>query len=439
MVDPEAVLRGAAFLMLWAAAPVMWHFLLRAAGIHWLRPTIPSVVISYTVIFQYLGIPLLYFGLDSYRREITGDQTILLELWGASSATITLLCLGFLAAKRTYGPLNSNQMAAFEPLRRHELLGVYVIGLICLTVLLRYITAVGVDNLAILAALGALEGVDPMVARSLMGNDFAGSYHWYQLFMRDLLHVVVMIMYIHHRLAPSRQTLIALIIGGLALLFSLTMAVEKAPLANFLISIILVNVWLDRSGWIDTRRLGVYAVLVLGVLTALYAAFMSAQDITTALTSVLSRTLTGQLEASYHYLAYFPEQHPFLFGRTLPNPGGIFPWTPFPLTVEIKNFVSPDLAALGIVGSMPTVFWGELYGNGGYLLVAVLTPVIGMILYLVNRIIFAVSRDAMILSFFVWAMLHYAQLSGTGISMFLVDEILVASVLLIGVVRTRLA
>ena len=56
-------------------------------------------------LFQYVGLPIYYFNLDKYRL-IEPNKYITLKVFAATSLTITLLILGFIAAKNHIGKLN---------------------------------------------------------------------------------------------------------------------------------------------------------------------------------------------------------------------------------------------------------------------------------------------------------------------------------------------
>lgn len=123
----------------------------------------------------------------------------------------------------------------------------------------------------------------------------------------------------------------------------------------------------------------------------------------------------------YHYLIIFPDQVDYLFGRSFPNPGGIFPWEPYRLTVEVMNIVNPRLAELGIVGSMPTFFWGEMYANFGYLGILIPPFFVGYVVYAINVLIFRLPMSPLTLAIFVWALLHIKNISGTGLSGYIIN------------------
>ena len=105
-----------------------------------------------------------------------------------------------------------------------------------------------------------------------------------------------------------------------------------------------------------------FGMVLIGLM---YVYFKGSSSIWVGIQSGISRITTGQMSGLYHYLDIIPDQVDYLLGRSLPNPRGIFPWEHYRLTVEVMNIVHKGLAEQGIVGSMPTFFWGEMYANFG--------------------------------------------------------------------------
>src|SRR5690606_15701100 len=100
-------------------------------------------------------------------------------------------------------------------------------------------------------------------------------------------------------------------------------------------------------------------------------------------------------------------------------PGQVFPYVPIRFTVEIMNWKFPHLADKGIVGSMPTVFWGEAYANFGPLAIPVVAFVMGAQVAIVSYLITRVSHNPLTIGFLAWLMLEYMNLSIAGFSEFI--------------------
>jgi hypothetical protein len=149
--------------------------------------------------------------------------------------------------------------------------------------------------------------------------------------------------------------------------------------------------------------------------------FMSASTLWLGIESVISRVFTGQIHALYHYLEIFPAQINFLWGQSFPNPGRLLPFEPFHLTKELSRMVYPQNELMGVVGQMPTIYWGEMYANFSYLGIIIPPFFIGYFLYWFNTIIFRLPMTPLVLSFFIWIIMHYGNLAVTSLGSFLID------------------
>jgi hypothetical protein len=148
---------------------------------------------------------------------------------------------------------------------------------------------------------------------------------------------------------------------------------------------------------------------------------MGADSWSSALYAVASRLLAGQLQGAYLYVEYFPLHQDWLWGLSFPNPAGIFPFEPYLLTQEMSNWYSPRDAKNGIQGSMPTVYWGEMYANFGLFGVLAFPGVVGYLLYAGNALLFTQKLTPVAVALFIWLLMHYLSLSGTSWSGFIID------------------
>ena len=163
----------------------------------------------------------------------------------------------------------------------------------------------------------------------------------------------------------------------------------------------------------------------------MYVYFMNAPSLWMGIKYTFSRIFVGPIEALYHYLEIFPKQINFLWGRSFPNPGGLLPFEPFNLTQELSLIVFPKNELMGVVGSMPTIYWGEMYANFSYPGIIIPPFFIGYFLYWLNTIIFMLPMTPLVLSFFIWTILHYANLAVTSLSSFLIDTTMVIMILVL--------
>jgi hypothetical protein len=427
------------FTFAWFAVPWLWIYVLKLGGMRLMTLSLPSFVLISIFIFQYAGFPVLYFGLDEYRAEYVTDRGLLLEAWLITSVSSLLLCLGALFGSLILNPLgyfkSYENINFFLPL--HLKRKVYILGVFCIGVLLTYIAKVGFENIALITVFKGATSGEIALARSLMGNDFGSAYHWYNFFMRECLIFISLI-------------LIAIKINGaqyvsgiytfsilFATVFSLIMATEKALFIDFLIAISLVYVISKRRGVVSSSLIINLFVYMTIVLISFYIFFMGDAGIAEGAWSVFSRGFTGSLQPIYHYLEFFPMKQDWQYGATFPNPGGIFPFTPYNLTVEVMNFVQPDHYNTGIVGTMPAIYWGEIFANFGYWGVLTIPLFVGFALYLINWCVYSLKLNPLNAALFAWLLVHYKNLSITSISMFVFDFNLILILAAFYIMRIR--
>ena len=112
-----------------------------------------------------------------------------------------------------------------------------------------------------------------------------------------------------------------------------------------------------------------------------------------------------------------------MYGISFPNPAGIFPFESFRLTVEIMNYAKGDLLG-DLVGSMPTVYIGEMYINFGLYGLILASIMFGFALQTLD-ILFVrsllVSKSVIFSSLYIYMIYYFSQFAETGISGIIVD------------------
>lgn len=412
------------FLFLFFLVSALAAIFFRFSGLRLLKFSIPSFVVGMIVLFSYVGIFVFYFDLSHDRGadpSITEEST--LAIFGYVSTALLTLCLGVGVMSAVPGVKVPYDMARYAPFRASSTEVFYLAGLaaLCVATLFLYLQQVGVT--ALQSALSGDVG-DIRATRSGMGNDFAGGYHWYRLFMRDLLLVATLALF---SLLLSKMTFARLILflGAFsAMAFSAMMAAEKMPMMQVIIGHYLVFIYMRRNGSYLSFATFVFGLFCLAVLSMFYIMFMGAQDVGDALGRIFSRTVTGSLQPFYWILDFF-ETRPFLGGTSFPNPGGLLPFENFRLAVELMNWARPDVANRGIVGSAPTIFIGEAYANFGLAAVFVLPFLVGCWVYFVYAMICRLVDCPIKIGFLAWATFHFGGLAITGIGKYLFDFTLI--------------
>jgi hypothetical protein len=408
-----------AFWLLYLATPVIMVFSLKLAGEQVNRISLVNVVVLSIYSFSIIGTLPLFYQWDEYRADIgVIDQALIFEILFYSSVNLISLMVGVIFVRGTFNLKQGKSPRLIQQLGKKQMLGLFMLLILSVATTLFYISQL--DSLAILVALSA--GVkDAGISRSLMGNDFSGKYHWYHLLMHDTSQFISFTLFANWLVYKTKRGFIYFIFVFLLASFVAVMTTEKGPMAWFLIGLFFVYILVKKDGIIPIAAALKFVLILLGVLMLMYVSFMNSEDLLSAFLSVFSRSFTGQITPAYFYLQYFPGVKDFLLGGTFPNPGGILPFMPFAYTVELMNWVFPDLAATGVVGSMPTVFWCESYANFGILGIPVIAMIVGILLTAISRIITLVKWSPVSIGLGVWVILHYKDLSGTGFSGFFVD------------------
>lgn len=409
------------FSALFFLFPALLIFLMKLTGLKILEISMPQFVIVSLFVFSYIGIFPLFMYWDQYRFDVgVTDRNILLKVLFFSLLSILFVYLGALFSRSLLGikkPIDENTYY----INSNELSFLYLTLLIVFFVLILYLSKI--SNLALFALFND-EGVSVKRLRSDMGNDFQ-NYHWYKLIIHDLANVIAFSIFAAYLKSRNIKHLLICIITIMVNVFVAVMATEKAPIIFFIIGLFLVNIIVINNSKYPIKKLLFLTSFILCMLVILYVVFMKFSDFSSAFSAVISRSFSGSIQPAYHYLEIFPNYQDFLLGKSFPNPGGILPHEPYRLTREVMNWVFPNLIDEGIIGTMPTVFWGEAYVNFGLIGVVFFAFHIGMILYLIDYLFSYLRNTPLKIGLYVWCLLHYKNLSVTGVFSFVFDFYLI--------------
>lgn len=385
---------------------------------------INSAVILSMFVFSYAGILPLYFGWDQYRYQTgTQDKILIFKLMIFSIWSIFSFVVGLIASKNFLGL--SSYVPTFSPTRSLKKVEISITTfLLVFCIIVTAVYLINIQQVAIWVAInkGAKAAA---VARSEMGNNFSGKYHWYNLIIHDLLNVITFALFANCLIKKQFSNIAIFLFSLFSSIFTSLMALEKSRAAFLIIGLFFTYSLVKKNGLISKTSAFTLFVFLLIILVLYYIFFMGVRDPLVAISCVFSRLFSGQVQPAYFYLNFFPEHHDFLWGRSFPNPGGIFPFEPYRLTVEIMNWKFPNLSNDGIVGSMPTVFWGELYANFGNLGILIAPFFVGAAFYFVSWSINKLENTPLKTGFYVWLIFHYMELSLSGISKFIADFYLI--------------
>lgn len=392
----------------------------------------PTILLASIFLFAYVGVFPLYFEWDSYRASIgITDKDILFRIFLFNCIAILGLLAGFDFSKKILKLYIDFSIKNISSNSKTDLIYLIAVFVFCFTVFLIYLSKI--DEIALFVRFyddyigGHINKVD--IVRSDMTNAFPGKYHWYNLFMNNILTVVTLAFFVSF-LQKQKWGVYLFTVTFLLSSFIAVMTTQKAPFFWLLTSLFLVYLVVKHDNKISAKYFLVVSLFLFVALTVLYhyMFWASDKDIFYAIETLVSRIFTASIQPAYHYLDFFPSQHEFLYGRSFPNPKGVFPFETFNLTKEIMNFAKPEHIKAGIVGSMPTIFWAEAYANFGLIGVYVIPFIIGIIVWIISFLMTKISNTPIKIALYIWLILHFKDLSITGFSGYIIDFYLIFTV-----------
>jgi oligosaccharide repeat unit polymerase len=392
---------------------------MKIAYISIFRPTIPSVLILFIYIYQYIGLPILFYTTFTNTSDILFEIDILFFVFFFTSSSITFLIIGFIIAHKYLGEIKFKNTSSFSPLNKRQKKSLNILAFFSLYILFVYINKIGFQSLALINAIGLYSDVNIDLSRSMMTNSFSGGYHWYKLIITDLFSFIVISYIAHYLISNEKYYLYKIIFYSIILIFSLLLTTEKGPVMIFFISCFFTFNFIKKEGILNGKSVFRLFILIFLIIVLIYTYVLNFSDLSSSVEAIFKRVFTGQIIPAYFYLDYFPSKESFLMGKSFPNPSGVLPFVPFKLTeiISAYYFTSQD----GVIGSAPTIFWGELYANFGFLGVLIVPLFIGIFLYALNIYVLKLNINPIVISYYIWLIIHYSYLSGTSLSTYIFD------------------
>jgi len=258
---------------------------------------------------------------------------------------------------------------------------IFFLFLFFLTLLVFFQYGNKAGDLAIYHIFESVSPVEFSLLRSDATNNFEGKFHRYQLFLTTLPKLLLVVAYL--LMINSRKWRILFILIFVTSVFYSLLNVEKGPVTTIFLLIFLTHYFMFPE-----IRIGKIFFAFFGILTGLvfmYIVVMGMQDhgILDVLGAIFHRIFIGQVHPLYWWQLYLEEYGTLGFSG-MPNPGGIFPFTPVSMTVIIHQFAFPEIASKGIVGSMPTAYFAYWMLSFGYFVSFVSMFILGFILQFVD-------------------------------------------------------
>lgn len=387
-------------------------------------PTISGFFFLKFLIFAFIGSVLL--NVTYFEYEITlgfySRKDLLLTLWMYCMGALWLQVLGIYLANIVlcYRPakgldlVKSNQMYFVKSDHSNSFkLALFLLlltGLLALKMYLNEIETIPINGLFMELAVSDLARL-----RSDAGNNFDGRFWLYRLFMKELPLLLFMIVFFFKN--KSFFWKVSYWFLFLSNIFVSIMSLEKAPIIQFFLLIILLNLY--QKNKVDWKLLGTYFLLISTSLILMYFFFMGMganHDIFDVVSAIFHRIFIGQISQFWWWQLY-QEQFGYLYGLSMPNPMHIFPFDHKRITVEVMNFAHPELSSLGRVGSMPTIYFADWFINFGTIMACFSMIFFGFITQLLDILILrklAIKKTLLLSVLYVYLIEYFAHFSGTS-------------------------
>lgn len=372
-------------------------------------------LLAITIFLQHsIGAASLVLDLDFINYELPNSGVVIkgFIINTVVSLQIMITALLFKISKRRNDLANKTIMFARK--RGVSRIVLIILLLISNLTFIKYLNEVGIENIAVLNLIMPSGIINLAQMREGMTNAFGTSYNWYAFLMYDLAGIVIASIYIS-RILNKRSTIlpIALILGYCMLLFT---SLQKAPILEYIIVLVICR---GLIGEIKIKNILLILASAGAVLGAVYVVLLEDKGVVDILNVIINRIVVGQHIPVYYYIEFFDSNSDYLLGQTLPNPMGIFPFVPYDLTRNMALYISGDSEN---IGSAPTIFWGELYGNFGFYLFPFVLILNFMMLvvdkYLISKLVvwgpFGIASAAFVIN-------HYRGAANTSISNYLID------------------
>jgi len=382
------------------------------------------------VVYAYIGSVLLnvfYFQYE-INTGVYERPDLLLNIWFYTSAGLFLIPFGMWIANlvTNYKPYHSTNKLLSRHIELKSIDHSYFMFILLallfglsIFVLLMYISKVG--NLPIIGVLDGLSTADLRMLRSDSGNNFDGKHYRYVLFMKTLPLLLLLILFFLKNISFKWKIFFYIVLSYN--IFVNIMDIQKAPVIQLFLVLMLAYFYSKNK--INRKILATVGIVLTSIVMLMYIYFMGMTDKSffDVASAPMHRIFIGQI-SPFYYWQLFQEQSGYLYGTSFPNPAGIFPFEWRRITVEIMEFGFPELVELGIVGSMPTVFFADWFINFGPIMALFSMILLGFILQIIDIVFISYLsnyKSLLMSALFVFMIRYFAKFAGTGYQGLLID------------------
>jgi oligosaccharide repeat unit polymerase len=279
---------------------------------------------------------------------------------------------------------------------------------------------------------------DLVLLRSDATNGFEGKSYRYQMFMDELpLFLFILVSFIKNGYSSKKWKGLYYLLLFYNVFYAFS-TLQKAPIIKLIILAIIIYLFIHKT--IPKKYILLLSIFIPTLIVLMYIYFMGNVDSTATdiLIGAGHRIFIGSIIPLYWYIVYV-EQKGFLFGTSFPNPAGILPFEHVPLTKEIALIGQSTVG--DAVGSMPTVFVGEMYVNFGILGIILSCFFFGFILQTLDIYIFRkMNKRKYVLtcSLYVYFIFYFTKYSTGALSSIILDTSLFVVLIFYVIYKNRI-
>lgn len=369
--------------------------------------TIPGLYYAFYVGFIFVGSPFVFIqnNYDNFYYYLSTHLGLILPIIGMYiGVKFTNRDAKVSFDKFLFQPL-TNQYGGFSLFLPYSIL-----CLISLAISLKYLSLIEIPLFYLIQDVDSVLSLAKL--RELATTTLKGAkLHRYRFFMVQLLPLLTLIAYFKMRLTQKINWRV-IFLSLFAITSFLGVAdLQKRPILDFFLMIFVASSL--YSGKVNYRRIFIIGLIFILILILMYMTIMglSERSLIDVLEAISSRVFIGQTHPLYLYFEAFPWKHDFLYGTSFPNPGGLLPHKPFPLT---KYIFKTNMGLVDIVATAPTVFFGEIYANFGFMIMLPWIFFVGLLLQLIQTYFENHSKTILSLSFYAFYVVWCTRLALTG-------------------------
>ena len=385
-------------------------------------PLISVFFLVHFLVFAYIG-PLIHIFYENKYNEFFYLNQFLL-----STSVLILFPLGMLSINKIlkfdgYFLYDYDHRSQVSDKMFYVFLALFFLS-IC--VLLLFISKL--EMLPITAIIKGYSVADAYELRSAAGNTFPGKYYRYAMFMKTLPLVLLLILFFLRDI--SRRWSILFYILLIYNIFVSIMDIQKAPLLNLLFLLLICGFfYYKKINW----KLFFSVMIVSGVAVILmYMFFLDSGNFVITIDQIISRIIFAQIDTFIDHQRYI-EANGFLYGKSFPNPAGIFPFVHIPIETEIYKFVIQNWHEGMPLGSWPTVFYGNWYDNFGYFGALFSMFLLGMIIQFADIKLYrhiSAKKHILVIGLYIYLIHFFSKYAGTSFDGILIDTQLIFPIII---------